>query len=511
MKKRGQVKVVEVILLLLIVFLIISVIFFFVLRSINSSGERAAIQKSLSEEDLNIDKVVFDNQENLTLTLSKGPGTQILINISNKTAVYEYNITVKKINYTYIEHNKTVNVTNSTMINVTNSTIVNVTNSTMINVTNSTIVNVTNSTIAYVLNSSESNGSKSDISVVSDVSGSMAGTKITETKSATLNFIDSVFNSTENKLGLVAYTTTYRADLSYPLSNSSNIASLKAKVNSWSALYNTCICCGINEAVAMLTDPTRNKVIVLMTDGQANVRCAQQGTPNATEDAIKSAKRAFEEYNITVYTVGFGTASSGIDEDTLKQMAKVGNGSYYWADIGKLSEIYSAISKNITWTDPVNISWQEPVNTSWIEPVNISWQEPVNISLGVVPVNISWQEPVNKSWIETITETWGEVKEEVYYENVTVKEYGSTQIYSYLKVVFYTEDDVYQKRIYASEAPPPQETREINLSVDPSWGITTEDLIKIEIYPVVIMESGEEISSPTPIATWEKPGFYSKR
>ena len=95
----------------------------------------------------------------------------------------------------------------------------------------------------------------------------------------------------------------------------------------------------------------RPQAVILMTDGQTNYECSQQGyTPDLNgdgypdrpeDDAIQSACDAYENHNIRVYTVGFG---SGADENTLQEMSQCGDGDYYSSDnVNELVESYEEI------------------------------------------------------------------------------------------------------------------------------------------------------------------------
>ncbi len=84
--------------------------------------------------------------------------------------------------------------------------------------------------------------------------------------------------------------------------------------------------------------------MVVMSDGEANVQCSEQGTGNAKQDAIQAACDAHELYDITVDAVGFG---SDADEITLQAIASCGGGSYYFANVGELVELYREIIENI--------------------------------------------------------------------------------------------------------------------------------------------------------------------
>jgi len=226
--------------------------------------------------------------------------------------------------------------------------------------------------VSYVLNSSLD----ADVFSVTDTSGSMmpscsgagfwccffngmcrtnstcttcGGTwedKIGTAKSANNIFIDAIIDGgDEHKVGLVGYSTSAPNSSYHALSRNAN--SLKSKVNSWTATGNTCICCGINKGVDQLNSestPQKFRSMVVMSDGKANVKCARQNTGNAKQDAIKAACDAYEDYNITVYAVGFG---SDTDITTLQSIASCGHGSFYFGNLEDLIEVYQQIADEI--------------------------------------------------------------------------------------------------------------------------------------------------------------------
>ena len=168
---------------------------------------------------------------------------------------------------------------------------------------------------------------------------------INNAKEANKVFIDAVLNDSDNRVGLVAYSTSAQDSNYHPLSN--NNLSLKAEVDSWSADGSTCICCGINKAVQKLlnqSDTSKFMSLVVMSDGEANVRCSQQGTGNAKQDAIKAACDAYNNYGVRTYSVGFGEDA---DEATLQSISSCGHGSYYYGDVGDLINIYQEIAEEI--------------------------------------------------------------------------------------------------------------------------------------------------------------------
>jgi len=166
---------------------------------------------------------------------------------------------------------------------------------------------------------------------------------IYDAKEANELFVDKILNLSENRAGFVGYESEISSF--HELSN--NKDSLKQEINSIEAVGGTCICCGINKAVEELVNNSNEdkfQSIVIMSDGEANVQCSQQGTGNAKQDAIKAACDAYDEYGIKFYSIGFG---NGADEYTLQQIADCGDGSYYYSDINELIEVYSEITEDV--------------------------------------------------------------------------------------------------------------------------------------------------------------------
>ncbi len=170
-------------------------------------------------------------------------------------------------------------------------------------------------------------------------------------KEANHVFINSILNISGNRVGLVGYRSeVYSSDI-HELSTDNE--SLHELVNNWYASGGTCICCGINEAASKLATSSEDRVkaMVVMSDGQANEECSQQGTGSATQDAIQAACDAYNNYGIIVYAIGFG---SGADETTLQAIADCGHGEYYFGDVSNIVELYQNISEKI-----INASYKE--------------------------------------------------------------------------------------------------------------------------------------------------------
>lgn len=91
---------------------------------------------------------------------------------------------------------------------------------------------------------------------------------------------------------------------------------------------------------------SRYRSMVVMSDGQANVQCSQQGTGSSANDAILASQQACEDYGVVVHAVGFGT---GIDEATLTSIANNDcGGQYFYSSATNLTEVYRQIAQIIT-------------------------------------------------------------------------------------------------------------------------------------------------------------------
>ena len=127
-------------------------------------------------------------------------------------------------------------------------------------------------------------GGVSDAILITDVSGSMewrmdqnfvngvaracddpnledpSTQRISVAKCVDKDFVDGVLNVSGNRVGLVSFTTS--VDKTHELSD--NITSLKNQINSYTPLWATCICCGINKAIELLQKPY---ILELITQG----------------------------------------------------------------------------------------------------------------------------------------------------------------------------------------------------------------------------------------------------
>jgi len=203
-------------------------------------------------------------------------------------------------------------------------------------------------------------------------------------------FNDVLLDITGNKIGVVEYTNNL--DLAYVSCNPSNrvtpfpnhiartkdLSSNKNEIENFidqtESYFGTCICCGVNEAVDMLdaqSSSSRNQSLVVMSDGEANVECTQQGTGDPKQDAIQAAQGACSQ-GITVYAIGFG---ADVDEATLQSMA-CGGGSYHGAtNPAQLEEVYRDIAGEIA-----TVSYVEQIATNATASSSLNYNSYIQIN-----------------------------------------------------------------------------------------------------------------------------------
>lgn len=212
-----------------------------------------------------------------------------------------------------------------------------------------------------------------DVMLIIDRSGSMEDpgngeTKMYYAKNASAGeggFIDQL-NQTRDWVGIVSYSyssgswwdTRWYALKDLTLQSwSDSYETVKSTINGLETGF--LVYTNIGHAIHLATEeltredlrPNAKKVMILLTDGIANVRedgrdCGEYGCSEAWNYAIDKANEA-EENGITVYTIGFGEDSSYFNATLLEEMASE-DGRYYHAAYGEeLVDIYLAIAEEI--------------------------------------------------------------------------------------------------------------------------------------------------------------------
>lgn len=132
-----------------------------------------------------------------------------------------------------------------------------------------------------------------DIVLVLDVSGSMGGTPIEETRKASGNFIDTILDEDAN-IGIV----TYNGSAATLADFSRNKIELNRIVSNIYSDGGTNIEAGLSEAYSMLkAGNAKKKIIVLMSDGEPNT--GKEG------DALIEYADEIKDDGIIIYTLGF--------------------------------------------------------------------------------------------------------------------------------------------------------------------------------------------------------------
>lgn len=132
-----------------------------------------------------------------------------------------------------------------------------------------------------------------DIVLALDVSGSMCGTPLEETKKAATSFVDTILGKDAN-IGLVTYESMANCVSDF----SANKEALQSTITSLYDGGGTNIEAGLMEAQSMLNSGNvKKKIIVLMSDGEPN-----EG--KLDEDLIAYANE-IKEQGTLIYTIGF--------------------------------------------------------------------------------------------------------------------------------------------------------------------------------------------------------------
>ena len=187
-----------------------------------------------------------------------------------------------------------------------------------------------------------------DIMLVIDSSGSMEATDYSPTRFDAAKEASSFFTTTkiikghQDRVGII----TFGGDAVVQLSLTNDLRKVKEVILSLHEITHTSTAIGtaLLRAADELTqeEPGRKKAIVLLTDGESFVG----------EDPAEVAQKLSEE-EIPVFAIGIGTEKGqelavgpvSLDEDTLKHIAKITHGEYFYApDVPDLKRIYQTLA-----------------------------------------------------------------------------------------------------------------------------------------------------------------------
>lgn len=201
-----------------------------------------------------------------------------------------------------------------------------------------------------------------DIVLVLDRSGSMAGSPLASMKAGAKKFIDIIDEATDgaqdghigsgSRIGVVSFADTAAANTQLITS----VADLKAAVDSLTAGGDTNHADAFTKA-GQLFDPasTNAKVVVMFTDGKT--------TTGPAPAPVAAALRAS---GAVIYAIGL-VGSDGIDVATLDQWATDPDASHVAVtpDDADLEELFAGLAANISKPGATNIVIDEVVNSDF--------------------------------------------------------------------------------------------------------------------------------------------------
>ncbi len=166
--------------------------------------------------------------------------------------------------------------------------------------------------------SNKTTSDERDIVLVLDVSGSMSGTPIEETKKASVNFIDTILEE-DASIGIVTYDNSANCASDFSVKKTS-------LENTVSGIYDgggTNIEAGLREAHSMLSSSNaKKKIIVLMSDGEPNE--GKEG-----DDLVAYADEIKKD-GVLIYTLGFFESLGGYKSSAQQLMERIASdGCHY--------------------------------------------------------------------------------------------------------------------------------------------------------------------------------------
>ncbi|MFH6948104.1 gliding motility-associated C-terminal domain-containing protein [Flavobacterium sp. FlaQc-51] len=222
----------------------------------------------------------------------------------------------------------------------------------------------------------------SDVILAIDVSGSMGytipgdfKTSMDYAKDAALAFLTQAKVNPQNRIAIVAYSTTATLKIGLTYLNAAGVAAITAQINTLQATNSTNLYGGIVRSETELEtngrfDCSSARAIILLTDGVANVTgtngnttCNISKTSQCVTTAISAATNAKTTtkssvvYNNQLFSVGlFGGLSGNINTNNSEQnIAKFtldgiqGSPAYITQSGANLTSIYNQIATQISW------------------------------------------------------------------------------------------------------------------------------------------------------------------
>lgn len=216
-----------------------------------------------------------------------------------------------------------------------------------------------------------------DIALVLDVSSSMYGEKLDNTKTAAKKFVEQILDGTHNtKISLITYSN-YSSNIQ---DLTDDKALLIAAIDSLYDENMTNIYDGLSTAGTVLSNGTgEKKSIVIMTDGMANRGTTASSGYVLTEEgveiyldryasAIYNLSNEYKSQGYTIYSLGFGLDDNSDEYNLIKYIASLDKTGqrYFWSvtddNIDDLVFTYEDIAGTISSKKSIVISIECPVD-----------------------------------------------------------------------------------------------------------------------------------------------------
>lgn len=199
-----------------------------------------------------------------------------------------------------------------------------------------------------------------DVVLVLDVSDSMSGTPITETRQAAVSFVETVLKqSGGTRISLV----TYNENAAAPVTAENDISTLRQAIGSLGTSGSTNLYDGLSQAQEILAGQDADtKLIVVMSDGLPN-RGPSTGS-SYTAPVIALADEIKAEDTL-IYSMGFFHNSSGSDlQDGQSLMAAIASPGYHYevSDADALAYVLDDVAQQISGSQYTYIHIACPVN-----------------------------------------------------------------------------------------------------------------------------------------------------
>lgn len=225
-----------------------------------------------------------------------------------------------------------------------------------------------------------------DIVLVLDRSGSMAGSPLANMKAGADTFIDIIDETTDSSqdgtigsgshIGIVSFSDTATADTQLITS----VADLKAAVNALSAGGSTNHADAFTVAAGLFDPMSSNaKVIVMFTDGKTT-----SGAPPAP---VAAAARAA---GIVIYCIGL-VGADGIDVSVLNDWATDPDASHVAVtpDDSDLEDLFANLAANISKPGATNIVINEVINPDFV--ITSILLPTKGTAMSVNPTTLQWK------------------------------------------------------------------------------------------------------------------------